>query len=356
MGALISLTGAGQMVGPSQKANLEFLFEQVGKKVAGREIQLIMEDDATDPVTGVDKAKKLVTFDKVDVVLGPIHGAVTMAVANYMSTTTTPDIVWMEKPLDVLNMGNKNIFLPWGTEPLLGHYLATYAYGNLGYRTASLVYEDFVSGMNFVDGFANTFAKKGGTIVQKQPIKPGSMDLSPNLAAMKQADVVVYWFTPPLATRFTAQYITAGLKMPLILVLAPQLTTKTLADIGDKTVGILGAGRYTNLIDTPINKSYVENFGKKYGPALIMEQGLCSYVSFAMYLEAVKATNGDTSSAKIIEALKKVKVDTPAGTFSFTPDRLGVGDVYLMQVVKLAEGYGWKVIDKYSQVPMDVPK
>ena len=58
-----------------------------------------MEDDATNPVTGVDKAKKLVQSNKIDVLLGPIHGAVGLAVASYISKVGIPQILWMPKKL-----------------------------------------------------------------------------------------------------------------------------------------------------------------------------------------------------------------------------------------------------------------
>lgn len=356
IGALISLTGAGQIVGPSQKANLEYALEQIGSQVAGRKVQLIMEDDATDPATGIDKAKKLVQFDKVDVILGPIHGAVGAGVANYMGSTTTPLVLWREKPIDVLKLG-KNIFLPFGTEDGLSYYVGLYAYDKLGSKTAIVVYEDFLAGVNMTQGAAKIFEKKGGTITQKVPVPPNTMDFSPFLSSMKQADCVIYWFTPPLAQRFTAQYIASGMKMPLVLVLAPQLTSKGLAEMGEKAVGIVGASHYSYLIDTAINKAYVDSFTKKYGFNLLMEQGLDCYITFNMFLEAVKATNGDTSSAKIIDALQKVKRDTPAGMVAFTPERLGIGDYYLSKISKIEDGsINWKVFDKYSQVPLDSPK
>jgi len=355
IGALISLTGAGQIVGPSQKANLEFALEQIGSQAAGRKVQLIMEDDATDPTTGIDKAKKLLQFDKVDVILGPIHGAVGAAVANFMGTTGTPEIIWREKPIEILKGGN-NLFLPFGTENGLSYYLGSYVYDKMGYKTAIVAYEDFLAGVNMTQGAAAIFEKKGGNIIQKVPIPPNTMDFSPFLSSMKQADCVIYWFTPPLAQRFTAQYLASGMKMPLVLVLAPQLTSKALADMGDKALGIVGSSHYSFLIDTPINKAYVDSFTKKYGFNLLMEQGLDSYITFNMFIEAVKATKGDTAPAKTIEALKNIKMDTPAGMVSFTPGRLGIGDYYLSKVSKLDDGsINWKVFDKYSQVPQDTP-
>ena len=172
---------------------------------------------------------------------------------------------------------------------------------------------------------------------------------------MKQADAVFFWFTPVLAQRFVSQYYLAGKTMPLVIPNCTVLFPRSLMQIGEKSIGIVGSGPYTSLIDTPINKTYVENFMKKYHSVPTAE-GVSADVALTLYVEAVKATGGDTTSAKIIEALKKIKVDTPAGTFSFRSDGLGIGDIYIMKVTKLPDRLDWAVVDKYSQIELDVPK
>jgi branched-chain amino acid transport system substrate-binding protein len=126
-----------------------------------------------------------------------------------------------------------------------------------------------------------------------------------------------------------------------------------LKEIGEKSIGIIGTGSYTSLIETPMNKTYVQNFMKKYNSVPTAE-GISADVALTLYVEAVKATGGDTSSAKITEALKKVKVETPAGVFSFRSDGLCIGDLYIMKVTKLPDRLDWAVSDKYSQM-LDAP-
>lgn len=355
IGALLSMTGEGQLVGPGDKAALEFRLDQIGSQMAGRKLQLVAEDDATDPVTGVDKAKKLVQSDKIDVLLGPIHGAVGPAVANYISKMSIPEILWMSKPISVLKLGGGNIFLPWGTDAGIGYRAGLYAYNKAGFKTAVFAYEDFVSGKSYADSSTEAFTKLGGKVVQQIPVKQGTVDFSPYVTSIQQADVVMFWFTPPLAQRFVTQYYASGIKFPLILVLSSQLMPRQLAAIGDKTVGMTGISNYSPLIDTPINKDYVAAFTKKYDPNLLMDQGVCADVSLDIYLDALKATGGDPSPAKIIDALHKIKTDTPAGAYSFTPEGLGIGNYYIQQVSKTGDVLGWKVIDSYNQIPMDVP-
>ena len=353
IGAILHLTGENAILGPACKNALEYRLEQAGGQAAGRKIELMVEDDGTDPVKSVDKARKLVESDKVDVILGPVHGACAPAVANYLTASKTPHLIFMPKSIGILKPGG-NEFLPFGTLAGTGYPLGLYAYDKLGYRTATVAVEDFVSGLEFVGGMTKAFQKRGGTIIQTQPIKPGTMDFSPNLAAMKDADACFFWFTPVLAQRFVAQYYAAGLKMPLVIPNATVLFPKSLGEIGTKSIGMIGSASYTSLIDTPMNKSYVEAFAKKYGMPP-MAEGVSADVCLTMYLEAVKATGGDTSFTKISDALHKVKADTPAGTYSFTAEGLGIGDLYIINVTQLPDRLDWSVVDKYSQMPLDVP-
>lgn len=355
VGAILHMTGENAMLGPGLKAALEYRLEQAGGQVAGRKLELIIEDDGTNPTMSVEKARKLVEQDKVDVVLGPVHGGAAPAVANFLSASKTPNILFMQKSMGVLKFGGGNIFLPFGTLKGLGYYLGLYAYDKLGYRTATVAVEDFVSGQEFVGGVTDAFRKRGGKIVQTQPIRPGTLDFSPNIAAMKQADAVFFWFTPVLAQRFVSQYYAAGKTMPLVIPNCTVLFPRSLNAIGEKSIGIVGSGPYSSLFDTPINKDYVQNFMKKTH-AVPTAEGVSADVALTMYIEAVKATGGDTSSAKIIEALKKIKVDTPAGVYSFRSDGLGIGDMYIMKVTQLPDRLDWEVVDKYSQIELDVPQ
>jgi branched-chain amino acid transport system substrate-binding protein len=356
IGALLSLTGEGQTVAPANKAAIEYWLDQIGYQVAGRKIQLISEDDATNVVTAVDKARKMVQFDKIDVLLGPVGGATAPAVANFMKESGIPMLVWQAKSPTLLKTGGNNIFLPFGTERGEGWRAGQYAYDKLGYKTAVTIHEDFVSGTDSIGAAETAFQKQGGTVVQSITVKFGSVDLSPFVASMKQADVVFSFFTPTLNQRFFNQYFSAGLKMPLILPGCGQMVPKIMSLIGDKTIGTIGIGYYTSLLDTPVNKEFVSGFLKKYDRALLQEAGISSVVGLMQYLEAVKSSNGDTTPARLVEALHKVKVTTPAGVRSYSPEGYGIGDMHVFKIVKLPENwYDWSVIDTYSQIVCEIP-
>ena len=83
IGSLTPQTGAGGSYGPSMVKAIRAVVDEVNGAggVLGRKIELISEDDETNPDAGVRAARKLVDVDKVVAILGTWASAVTTAVA-----------------------------------------------------------------------------------------------------------------------------------------------------------------------------------------------------------------------------------------------------------------------------------
>ncbi len=83
LGTLTPLTGAGGSYGPSMRKAMEFVAQEVNAAggVLGRPLQLVSEDDQTNPEAAVRAARKLIDVDKVAAIMGTWASAVTTAVA-----------------------------------------------------------------------------------------------------------------------------------------------------------------------------------------------------------------------------------------------------------------------------------
>lgn len=80
---LTPLTGAGGPYGPVMAKVAAAVVEEVNAAggVLGRRVQLVSEDDQTNPDAGVRAARKLIDVDKVSAIMGTWASAVTTAVA-----------------------------------------------------------------------------------------------------------------------------------------------------------------------------------------------------------------------------------------------------------------------------------
>lgn len=83
IGALTPQTGAGGLYGPAMVKVMRAVVDEVNGAggVLGRKVQLISENDETNPEAAVRAARKLIDVDKVSAILGTWASSVTTAVA-----------------------------------------------------------------------------------------------------------------------------------------------------------------------------------------------------------------------------------------------------------------------------------
>jgi branched-chain amino acid transport system substrate-binding protein len=83
LATLTPLTGGGGSYGPVMARAAKVVVDEVNAAggVLGRQIQLVSEDDQTNPEAGVRAARKLIDVDKVAAILGTWASSVTTAVA-----------------------------------------------------------------------------------------------------------------------------------------------------------------------------------------------------------------------------------------------------------------------------------
>ena len=83
LGTLTPLTGAGGPYGPVMANCVKSVIEEVNGAggVLGRQIQVVSEDDQTNPEAGVRAARKLIDVDRVAAIMGTWASSVTTAVA-----------------------------------------------------------------------------------------------------------------------------------------------------------------------------------------------------------------------------------------------------------------------------------
>src|SRR5436309_2048773 len=85
IGISLPLTGPASGLGIPMKNEIA-LWPQA---IAGEKLNLIVLDDATDPTNGVKNAKRFVTEDKVDIIMGSAATPVAIAMADVASESGT---------------------------------------------------------------------------------------------------------------------------------------------------------------------------------------------------------------------------------------------------------------------------
>ncbi|MFC2018662.1 ABC transporter substrate-binding protein [Chloroflexota bacterium] len=344
VGLILPYTGFAAAYGPFNQEALELKLDEIGWEIAGRKVVLIVEDEACDPAVAVTKAKKLVERDKVDVIVGPQLSSSALGVAKYTAASRTPCLIPDWQPYSILTQGGENVFMAGGTGG--SHRLAEYAYSELGYRTVTVMHEDFEAGYDFTQGFIDAFEALGGKMIQRQATPINEMDFAPYITNMKDADAMVLWYAAPIA--LLQQYKAAGKTMPILCTNGTPMGELFLGIMGDNALGIIGATTYTAEINTSRNRLHVQNYQQKYGRHPESPEGMATYANFTMYVEAVKKTNGDTTPEKVIKAMHELKdVETPRGLESYNEDGSPIIPDYIGKVVKKGDRYCVEVLKKY---------
>jgi branched-chain amino acid transport system substrate-binding protein len=332
---------------PHIEKGLKMKLDEVGWRVAGRTIELISEDDAGKAVMSVEKAKKLIEFNKVCAILGPVAANCALAAANYTAGPKTPQFTLVQMPFQGNKNPARNVFSLTGTQRGSTKELGEYAY-ETGYRTAAVLQQDFVAGDELANGFIDTFQAKGGKIVQRQRVPVGTMDFSPYVTAIQKADVFVCWLLPQETLRLMPVYFNSGPKMPFIL-LHGSFPEEMLQQVGDRTIGMVSVIRWCRFDENPVNKQFVDAYTKRYGVAPI-PIGTTAYEQMSFLLEALKATKGDTRAEVLNDAIRKVKLSLPGGMTAYSEEGIAIGDNNIIRVEKMAGVVVWKPVKKFSQV------
>ena len=79
IGFVSTFTGPTAVMGNDMRNALELALDHMGRKIGGRAVEVIYEDDLQKPDIGKQKTEKLIESDKVDFIVGYIWSNVLLA-------------------------------------------------------------------------------------------------------------------------------------------------------------------------------------------------------------------------------------------------------------------------------------
>ena len=335
LGMLNTFTGPITYAGASALAGMNLYFDSIGWTIAGRNVELIKEDDQFNPQIGLQKAKKFVESDHVDMILGPQASNVAIALLNYtkqnkvflvVTGAGTDAISWERYPY---------LFRTSLSGWQLSHPMAEWIYANLA-KEIVLTASDYAGGRDVIDEFRRPYLAKGGTVMKEIYPPLGTTDFSPYLTVIKSINPpATYNFYPGTdAVRFVQQYSQYGLKEHAPLTGYALVDASTLPAQGRDALGVITSTIYTDALDNPENRRFVAAYRAKNGanPDLYSDYG---YVAARVVDETLKALDGDaTNKDKLAEEMVKVAFKGPRGPFRFDPvTHNPIQDVYICKVV-----------------------
>ncbi len=320
----------------------------------GRPLQYFAEDNRSDPVVAVDKARKLVESDRINVMIGPIFSPSAKAVADYLGKSSgIPEMSIVGQPTENLETANGLAFIHTGFFDSHGYYFGKYL-AEKGYKTANVINYDDTPAYALTAGFKKAFVDEGGGQILSENYVPLDMvDFSAYLSAMKPADVTVNWIFGNGAVPFVKQFNDYGLKGALAVPMSNNFSDAQLAELGDMSLGMIACDYYAWTIDNQMNKDFIAAYEKLYNGEKPTPQAYGAWQGVMLYLEGLKATGGDTDPKKVIPAMSNLTMDSPAGKFTIVPFQnafIAKRDFFILEVQKVGDVLTWVPVKTYDQV------
>jgi len=354
IGFLAPLSGGMAANGKDMLVGFEQYLEEIKYQVAGRKIELLVEDDEANPAVGLTKTRKLVEKDGVHIMTGGLMASSAYALAPYIDSKEIPMTYPIMSADDITQRKIPQWIVRTGWSSSQPHQpFGEYAYNTLKFRKISIVAYDFAFGWECAGGFHKTFEDAGGKILQKIWVPLTAQDMSPYLSQIsKDADAVFAVFSGRYTIQFVKQYKEFGFKDKIPLIGGGTVTDEhALPSMGDEAIGIITPLIYSEVLDNAANKKFVKGFRAKAKKA-------ASYYSEGTYsgarwiVEAIKKVNGDVENRpNLLAALKNVELkDLPRGPMKLDHYGNPIQNIYIRKVEKVGGALQNTIIHTYPNV------
>ena len=318
IGGLFHLTGIGQIWGPLQQQPAILAVEEINEAggVLGRPLELISEDDETDPDVTVQKGTKLALEDGVEALFGLVYSSTRSAVAAnvaeryqvpYFYPTYSEGGVCGRYFINLGALPNQQLdfFIPYLME----------RYGPNFY----FVGQDYVWPQESIAYSTQLIESLGGSVVGAEfvPIG-GTTDWGPIMGRIRDAapDVYFPFIGGDDLISNLRQFYDFGLNEDIAI--ASTLLDESFipAIPQDARGGIPTAASYFMAVDTPENQSFLERFHARWGDdAIVTNIGEGTYNSIHLWAAAVEKA-GALDKEAMIDALPEVSFAAPQGEIS----------------------------------------
>jgi branched-chain amino acid transport system substrate-binding protein len=351
VGLMLPYTGTFAPLGVAIENGFRLALQESGGKMGGREIEFFKVDDESEPSKATDNVNRLVSRDKVDVVIGTVHSGVAAAMIRVTRETGVLHII----PNAGVGVATGALCAPNVFRTSFSNWQPGYGMGvalarRKNVKNVVTIAWRYAAGEESVKGFKDGFAKGGGKIAKELWIPFPNVEFQALLTeiAATRPDAVYAFFAGGGAAKFLKDYAQAGLKDKIPLVGPGFLTDGVLEAAGSAAQGIETSLHYADDLklrrDQEFRLAYAKTF--KLQPDVYAVQG---YDSGLLLAAGLKAVRGDVTKKKeLIAAMEKATVDSPRGKWRLSKAHNPVQDMYLRKVVGTEnryEGVAVKALD-----------
>jgi len=339
IGFVSTFSGPTAVIGNDMRNSFELALDHLGRKMGGKPVEVIYEDDGQKPDVGKQKTEKLVQSDHVDFIAGYIWSNVLLASLKTAVDSQTFLISANAGPSQLAGeLCSPYVFsTSWQndqTPQAMGLYM-----NQKGVKSVYLIGPNYAAGKDMLAGVKSTF--KGEVVGEEYTVWPTQLDFSAELtkARNSKAESIFVFYPGAAGVQFLNQYAQAGIKQQMPLYTAFTIDELSLPLQKDNALGVPGAQEWVNDLPNEQNKKFVADYHTKYPGLRPTYYGAQAYDAAQLINSAVVAVNGDTSKKDAMKAaMEKADFKSLRGPFKYGNNHIPIQNFYLQDVVKDADG------------------
>ena len=346
-----ALTGLETILGETQLNCFKLAVEEINEQggAGGRKIDYIVEDDQTTTKGAIDKTRKVIYQDKVDVIIGMIASLERVAALS-VSAPAKKLLIYptyyeggeCNKYLVCTGqVPNQAIgpFVPWVME----------RFG----KTVYVMGSDYVWPRKTTDAIIAAFEANGGRVLGADFFPFGTQDFGPALDKVRAAKPDMFWelFAGADAVTILKQYQSYGMKPQMVTNGLDELFTTAVS--GSAVEGIYVNQSYFHTLDTQANKAFVKRYQARFGEGkLVNAIAEATYAATWLYAKAVEKADS-VEDEKVIQAISQVRFDAPQGRVNITANNQ---HMVCNSIIGRCRADGmYDIVENFGQVDPEIP-
>ncbi len=217
IGAVVSLTGTYAGLGEPEKNTLDMEVKRINDAggINGQQIELTIEDDATDEAKAVSATTKLIDQDKVVAIIGATGSGQSMAMRGEIDRAQIPQVSMAGATVITKQFDPLVFQMPWSNTivvPFTLDYMKRQGIAKVGLISDTGGFGK--DGAAVIKEFAPNY---GMTIVAEQTFNPGDTDMSAQLTNIQKSnpDAILMVSAGKEASTVAKNRVALGIKTPL---------------------------------------------------------------------------------------------------------------------------------------------
>jgi branched-chain amino acid transport system substrate-binding protein len=354
IGFVGTFSGPAAAIGNDMRDGFNLGLDHLGRRMGGKPVEVLYEDDTQKPEVGKQKTDKLIESDHVDFLTG--YGFSNVLLASLLPAVNGKTFIISANagPSQIAGEQCSPYFfsVSWQGDQAAqatGEYL-----NRKGVRTLFLIDPNYAAGRDVAAGVKANF--RGEVVGEEYTAWPGQLDFSAELTKARAAkpDAIFAFYPGAAGAQFLTQYAQSGLKGQIPLYTAFMIDALSLPKIGELALGIATAGHWAIDLPNAANEKFVAGFRAAYkrDPSFYAAQ---AYDAANFINSAVVGVNGDLADKDGLRAaMEKADYTSVRGPYHYGNNHFPIQDFYLQEVVKKPDGsFEIKTVDAIFKAHQD---